>query len=356
MTMTLPECEVCHGPILPDEKRQLVAVMGGYGEAHLVCSPEVCELCTGELRPDDARRSVMTPQGRRPVHEECHQYYLDVDAGKIQLNNREAKMSENTAVAKWDEKLAAMAQEYASGEHVGGDFLSLKGGVLLFQDEPMPGNQILCVILDAVTERTYYDTKYEAGGENLPPRCYAFGRAGDKTPLAPHPSMQADLEYFIPQNDECATCPHNEFGTSNTGRGKACSERRRLALLPAGYFTPRKGSRDFDAHLIEDVAHYEAADIALLKLNVMSVKDWARYVTTLSSAEHLPPMAVITRIYVEPDPKSQFRVKFEMVDKLPAEYYEVIMARHEEAKNGIIFGYTPPSGDAAKQGRSARRK
>jgi hypothetical protein len=263
----------------------------------------------------------------------------------------------STNVTKYDEKFAAMAAEYAAGERVGGDFLSTRGGVLSFQEEPLPGNQMAVVILDAVIERTFYTAKYDPTSEhNLPPVCYAFGRAGDEEEMAPHPTMQADLMYFTPQNDICATCPNNEWGSSDTGRGKACSERRRMALLPAGYYTPKRGSRDFDLNLFDDPKHYEQADIAYLKLNVMSVKDWARYVTQLSASHRRPPLGVITRVYLEPDPKSQFRVKFDVIEELPEALFDVIMARYEEAKGGIIFGYPPPSGgEEGGARRSARR-
>lgn len=269
-------------------------------------------------------------------------------------------MSDSTAVTQWDERLAQLAGEYADTEPIGGSFLSTKGGVLSFQDEPLPGNQMVVVILDVVHERTLYTQKYVAGAENnLPPVCYAFGRTPEEIQqMAPHPSMQAGPDYFIPQNFECATCPNNEWGSSDTGRGKACGERRRIALLPAGYYQPKRGSRDFDLHLFDDPGHYASADIAFLKLPVMSVKDWARYVTHLSSAHSRPPFGVISRVYLEPDPKSQFRVKFEMLELLSPELFETIYARHEEAKSSIVFGYPPPSAEAVSgrgDARSARR-
>ncbi len=250
-----------------------------------------------------------------------------------------------TEITKWDEKMATMAEQYASGESVKGDFLSIKGGVLSFQDEPMPGNQMAVIILDVIRERTFYAEKYDASSEhNLPPVCYALARSEED--LAPHTSMQKDLTYFQPQNDVCATCPNNEWGSSDTGKGKACAERRRLAVLPAGYYAPKKGSRDFDLHLFDEAKHYEDADIAFLKLNVMSVKDWARYVTDLASSLRRPPVGVVTRVYVEPDPKSQFRVRFETIESVPDSLFDVLMARHSEAMESIEFGYSAPSAEA----------
>lgn len=264
-----------------------------------------------------------------------------------------------TDVTRYDEKFAALADEYASAERVGGDFLSTKGGILSFDGEPLPGNQMIVIILDNVTERTFYAGKYDATAEhNNPPICYAFGRANDEEELAPHVSMQNDLSYFEPQNEICRTCPNNEWGSADTGKGKACAERRRIAVLPAGFTQQKRGSRDFTIELIDDLDHYKTADIAYLKLNVMSVKDWGRYVTTLASTLRRPPLGVITRVYLEPDPKSTFRVKFEMIEPLPDELIDTIMERHEEAKASIVFGYNPPSGEAAAPapaGRGVRR-
>lgn len=265
----------------------------------------------------------------------------------------------STEVAKWDERLAALANEYADTETLSGSFISTKGGVLRFGDEEMPGNQMVVVILDVVRERTFYTEKYVAGAEhNLPPKCYAFARTPEEIDqMAPHPSMQVAPEYFIPQHEECKGCPKDQWGTAETGKGKACSERRRIAILPAGYYQPKRGSRDFELHIYDQAEHYESADIAYLKLPVMSVKEYARYATTLASAHSRPPFGVISRVWLEADPKSQFRVKFEVLELLPAQLFETIYARHEEAKREIIFGYPPPSAEALAErgGRSARR-
>jgi hypothetical protein len=305
------------------------------------------------------RKFAMRPYFSRA----CGYWHLATDRKAVkwveQFNQGEPMADESgKALTKYDEAFAKMAQDYTSGERVTGSFISTRGGVLTFGEEQLPGNQMCVIVLDYVQERTFYTEKFNADREvSLPPVCYAFKRNEDEEEMAPHPSMQSDLTYFQPQNDICRTCPNNDWGTADTGKGKACSERRRLALLPAGYYTPRRGSRDFDLHLIDDPEHYASADIAYLKLPVTSVKDWARYVTTLASTLRRPPVAVVTRIYIEPDVKTQFRVKFEIIEQLPDTMYEIIMKRHEEAKAGIIFGYPPPSGsDVQAAGPSSIRR
>lgn len=241
-------------------------------------------------------------------------------------------------VQKYDEKFAADAAEYASEERTGGSFLSTRGGVLSFGEEELPGNQICAVILDAVRENVYYADRFDPD-KLMPPVCYAFGRS--ESEMAPHPSMQAS-DYFVPQNEQCQGCPQNEWGSARVGRGKACGNRRRLAVIPAGFYKKRKGSRDFDLEIFEDPEHYQEADMAFLKLPVTSVKEWSKYVSQLSANLRKPPYAVITRIYLEPDPKSQFKVKFELIEELPEDLAPTIMQRHEEAQENIITPYSPP--------------
>lgn len=244
-------------------------------------------------------------------------------------------------LTNYDEAFAKMAQQYADDEASGGMFITTRGGVLSFGEEELPGNQMVVVVLDSVRENTFYTEKFDADNM-VPPKCYAFSR-GKEDP-APHESMQSH-PYFEPQHEECSGCQWNEFGSAATGRGKACQNRRRLAVIPAGYYSKKKGSRDFDLHLITDLDHYKTADIAYFKVPVTSVRDWSKYVTGLSASIHRPPVAVITRVWIEPHPKFQISTHFELIEELPEELAPIIMARHEEAVASIIQPYAPPRED-----------
>jgi hypothetical protein len=207
----------------------------------------------------------------------------------------------------------------------------------------MVGNQICVIILDAVRENTYYNTRWKADQTPMPPKCYAFGRGADE--MYPHPTM-ANSDYFEPQNEDCKSCVHNEWGSSDTGKGKACQNRARIALLPAGYFEPKKGSRDFDLNLYDNPVDFQTTPVLFMKLPVMSVKNWANYRMMLTAQNiNRPSWGVVTRIYLEPDPKSQFRVHFELIEKLENELAAVVSQRVEEAKSIIISGYSPPDAD-----------
>jgi hypothetical protein len=261
-----------------------------------------------------------------------------------------------TAVTNYDAAWAEQAQKYADQEQLtGGTFLSTRGGTLSFGEETMPGNQACVIVLDVVKENTYYPAKFDPDSAAAP-ICYAFGREADE--MAPHPSMQIDPNYFQPQAPECQGCKWNEWGSADQGRGKACQNRRRLALIPAGYYQGRRGSRDFDLELFTDPKHFQTADMAFIKLPVTSTGNWAKYVNQLSASVHRPPHGVISRLYLEPHTKFQYTVNWEMVDTIPDSLFQTIMARHEEAIKGVIQGYKVPEERApAPQGslRGLRR-
>jgi hypothetical protein len=258
------------------------------------------------------------------------------------------------ALVNYDKAWAEMADRQAAQEKlVGGTFLSTRGGKLAFGDEQMPGNQVCAIILDAVFENTYYGQKFDPDNAAAP-ICYAFGR-DDSSEMAPHPSMQADTNYFIPQSYDCKSCPNNVYGSADTGKGKACQNRRRLAIIPAGYYKPKRGSRDFDLELFDDPKHFETADIAYLKLPVLSVKEFSKYVNQLQATLHRPTPAVITRISLEPDEKAQYKVHFELVEGVPDSLFQIIMARHDQAVNAIIQGYQKPEPRENAQPRGTLR-
>lgn len=243
-------------------------------------------------------------------------------------------------IVNYDKAWAEQAEQYAAQHAVkGGAFLSTRGGVLSFGEEVMPGNQAPVIILDSVFENTYYQGKFDPDNVAAP-ICYAFGRGGDE--LAPHPSMQSAPDYFVPQSVECKTCPWNEYGSADKGRGKACQNRYRLTMIPAGYYQPKRGSRDFDLEIFTDPKHYQTADIAFLKLPVLSGKNYDKYVNQIASTLRRPPHGVITRVFLEPDAKAQYKAHFEMLEEVPNELAQIILARHDEAVRAPVQGYAPP--------------
>lgn len=285
---------------------------------------------------------------------------------------KEAAPKEQTkAVANWRAEMQADAAKAAEMEKAtgGGKFFSMRAGVLSYDDTPLPGNQMACVITDAIMENVYYAESFDSDNR-VPPTCFAFGREEDE--MEPHEKVDEE-DCFTRQSEMCEGCPQNEWGSADKGRGKACGNRRRLAIIPAGVYS-KKG----ELELFDEADAFKSSELAFMKLPVTSVKNYSRYVRECADQIDRPPYAVFTRIYVEPDAKSQFKVNFELLEEIDDDLMEVIFKRHKEAADVIAFPYNPPSeedtedaeqksakrasstkkltGGAAKKGRQSKAK
>lgn len=260
-------------------------------------------------------------------------------------NNRRSK---STAMTTWDEELAKQA-EIAAGMEAsagGGQFFSTRGGQLSWQDAPLPNNEMAVIILDTIFENVYYEGRYDPDTPQGP-SCFAFGR--DESEMAPHKIV---FEAGQNQDKTCEGCENNEFGSAETGRGKACRNTRRLAMIPAGQF-----SRNGDLELFENEDHFATTTVGFMKLPVTSVKGYANFVKQVAGALKRPPFGIITRVAVVPDAKTQFKVTFEPIEKVSDDLMAVIMQRREEVMATIDFPYQlerdeqPPPKPASRRRR-----
>lgn len=263
------------------------------------------------------------------------------------------KASKSTAVAKWDEELAKYAEEAAVMEANvgGGQFFGLKSGVLSWQDSQMPNNQMAVIILDSIMENVYYEGKYDPEVPQSPV-CFAFGR--DEKDMAPHQLVIDAGNQMCGTTGLCSGCEMNDWGTADVGRGKACRNTRRLAMIPAGSF-----DREGRFSLFEDDSHYENTAVGFMKLPVTSVKSYSSFVKQVAGTLHRPPFGIITKVSVVPDAKSQFKVLFEPIMNTPDEIMGIIMKRHEDTMPIIAFPYTPNDEEqnpTPKRGSKAAQK
>lgn len=240
--------------------------------------------------------------------------------------------AKTTAVATYEDRLASMAQEATTQEESvsSGSFLSVRSGQMTYQGNPIKGNELDIIILDSILENCYYEGRYDPDNP-APPVCYAFGR--DEDDLKPHEKSSA------PQHETCKGCPNNEFGSADTGKGKACKNTRRLALIPGDDLDPEKIMN---------------AEIAYMKLPVTSVKGWASYVRSLSTLEKKPPLAFVTTVSVVPDAKTQFKVVFAKAGNLEADSIAASLDRHDEVKSLIDFPYPETSPEEEKPARKQK--
>lgn len=252
------------------------------------------------------------------------------------------KSSAGTALKKYDAKLAEIAAKYADTEANtgGGQFFSLRGGVLKFQDNALPNNEVAAIILDYRLENVFYEGGFDPDAPQAP-TCYAFGE--DEATMEPFSAVEDK------QSDDCASCPHNKFGSAEKGRGKACRNARRLALIPAGTIN-RSGA--FELSDADDLAK---VPLAFLKVPPTSITAFASYVKQLSGALRRPPFAVVTKLRLVPDPKTQFKLAFEVLEELDEDYLDVVIKRHEDASANIEFAYAKVEDEPAQQPKSRGR-
>lgn len=246
-----------------------------------------------------------------------------------------------TAVANYDDELARLAGKSATltERGGGGKFFSTRAGVLQYDDATLPGNQ-MCVIIGAwCLENVFYDGPFDPDNRT-PPTCFAFCKdPEEKAEMAPHELVDKE-DVFERQADTCEECPQNEWG-SGKGRGKACSNRRRLACLPAGTYKSVGRGGGFELELIDDPEHFATCEEAYLKLPVMSGKGFDAYVRDVAEQFSKPLFAVYTRVFLTPDPKSQFRVNFELIEPVEPELIPALYERYKKLDDGIDFPYTP---------------
>jgi hypothetical protein len=256
-----------------------------------------------------------------------------------------ARKKAGTAVANWEEELAAQAETAAGMEAsvAAGQFFGLKNGILTFNDAPLPGNQMVCIIIDHILENVFYADAYDSDNP-AGPVCFAFGR-DDKT-LEPHEDS------IDKQSSACVDCPQNEWASADTGRGKACRNTRRLGIVAAGSV-----DRDGNIEMFDDPEHYESTAVGFMKLPVTSVKGYAAFVKNVASVLKRPPHGVFTHVKVVDDDKNQFRVLFEPLGQVPNELMSIIMQRHQTTADVIDFPYqVQEESDKPKPKRKAKAK
>lgn len=197
-----------------------------------------------------------------------------------------------------EEELALQAKVAAALERPVGGAISLRGGIISWQGIPAKGNRLPCVILDIIFENRWYTKPFNAEQPSNP-SCFALAREEGK--LAPHPDAEE------PQGGKegmCEGCPQNAWGTDpRGGRGKACSQIRRMVLMPVSALESEKAIKD--------------SEVAILKLPVTSTRYWSAYVNQLASTVKRPVYSVVTEITTEPHPKHQFHVYFNMAQQVP---------------------------------------
>ena len=194
------------------------------------------------------------------------------------------------ALSVIEQEMADEAEQAAAQERPSTGMISLRGGIMTYQQQPLKDNTMQCIVLASVHENRFYMDRFDPDTP-ASPVCFSLSTTGDE--MVPH-ELSTDK-----QTDQCADCPRMEWGSSLTGsRGKACGEVRRLALIPVTSLSSEDGIRE--------------AEVAVLKVPVTSVKNWGNYVNNVRNMHRRPPYGVVTEVKLVPDPKTQLKLTFEL--------------------------------------------
>lgn len=240
------------------------------------------------------------------------------------------KKSTQNALASYDAKLAAIAEQYSKTEASAatGAFFSTRGGILSWNNTPLKNNEMAVIIVDSIMENVYYEADFDPDTP-MSPNCYAFGR--DEFQMVPHEAVIAAGSNI---STNCEDCPYNEWASADKGKGKKCRNVRRLAMISAGTL-----DRDGELEPIEDPEALFGAEVGFMKLPVTSVKNYANYVKTLATQLKRPPFAVYTKVTLVPDAKSQFKVMFEALGLLDSSFIQYAIDKNAAVAGLIEFPY-----------------
>lgn len=252
--------------------------------------------------------------------------------------NLPARISKNVVdkPGDWKAELSKYAAKTVKMEESTqtGNRISTRGGKLSYHGVNLRDNKMTVIVLAALIENAYYAHAYDPDNPSAPV-CFAFSEDGEN--MEPHEKSHDQ------QSESCDGCPHNEWGSADRGKGKACKNIRRLALLAC---------EDVTAKNIEE------GEIATLSVSVTSVKGWSSYARQIA-LNGSAPWAWQTVISLErPDGKDFSNLFFEAADRKPIseKFYPAILKRVKEAEKLLEQPYVYVEPPAKPERKAAPKK
>ena len=189
---------------------------------------------------------------------------------------KKAATKSSKAMTNYEERFAQEAElQYDREPTGGGNFINIKGNEFNFQGEALGGVMSIVIVADCF-ENAFYDSAYNAD-DPLPPGCFSIEVSPDDlSPNEEGPNIQSD--------GDCSDCWANEFGSSETGRGKACKNSRRLAIMAV--------SIDEDGNL-EAVS---TGEVAVLRVPPTSLKNYSGFIKRSNKVLRRPSWAYVTEV------------------------------------------------------------
>jgi hypothetical protein len=195
-----------------------------------------------------------------------------------------------------------------------GKTLSIRNSKFKFEGADL-GNEISVILLDYVFVNQYFKGKFDPDNRQ-PPACFAMAENElDLVPLPSSPEIQNG-------GDPCESCWANEFESDDAGRGKACKNGRRIAVMSA------------EAWEDDDFADYiDSEAVGYLTLPPTTNPTWRAYVNKLGKTAKLPVWGVITTLSFDPEvdyPKLEFTATAKLQDILDEAGAKKLFALRDE--------------------------
>jgi hypothetical protein len=265
-------------------------------------------------------------------------------------------------VNSWESEMAASAVIAAKAESRSQDrpFFSTSGQ-LKFQGAVLPSGAAV-VVLDQIHANLYYQGAYNPDSP-ASPECFAFGRdtvnakTGEvevigidthdgRTAMAPHKDVKNRV------CDQCEGCPMNEWA-SGVGKGKACQNTRRLAVIPGGTIDSKGSFAPFTKS-----EQLDTAQVGYIKLPTMSVAGFSKLISDTAKALERPLWSMYTLLRVIPNPSGRLPatiVDFSQLDKIPNGLMDSVFKRMKAQLTETAFPFAPNTAAPAPAAKAKRK-
>lgn len=146
------------------------------------------------------------------------------------------------------------------------------------------------------------------------------------------------------QADDCESCEYNGYGSSETGKGKACKNTRRISVV------------DYESFLGTLKAGGEPSDVEVGVVHIppTSLKYFANYKKRMSKVERRPIGAVATLLTLEKE-GNYYLLKPEFIEGLGPDAYSFVKSIREYHADTLRKPYEPAEEAPAKKA-PARKK
>ena len=232
----------------------------------------------------------------------------------------------STSVVSIQEALKAQAASMVNRiAPPSGNKIKLKPGEMTLPDGTKTPDPTTSVIVDFVSVNKYYGRPFDRDNP-LPPVCFAIGE--DPKTLVPSPNSPE------PQAKSCKDCEWNKFKSADNGKGKACRNERKLALLPpdADDDTPLwtlevgpTSIQSFDGYVQNVVRTFGQGPTAVVtEISMNTTVDWAATLFGNPTPNENPGVAVARQaearelLLVEPDVSNHVPLSAKKAPSRPA--------------------------------------